>query len=162
MNILLNLDGVLSAESGEPNREGVVVYYALAASHRVQLITSRKKADAEHWLQSHGIVAYDDLMATEVALTGEDLKKRQFILSRSRAPIELYVDSDPSMCAWVLEEQGVTTLLVSNPSYLPVEDRPDAPPSVRKWSDIEQAIDRVNITKSKNAGKDPDLQLWDD
>ena len=161
MNILLNLDGVLSSESGEPNRAGVVIYYALNAGHRVALITGRKKADAEHWLNSHGIIGYDDLMSDEVALEGEDLKKRQFILSRSRAPIELYVDSDPSMCAWVLESQGVTTLLVSSPSYLPVENRPDAPKSVRKWSDIEEAIDRVNVAKTKNA-KPIEETLWAD
>ena len=65
------MDGVLSSESNEPNRAGVILYYALADKHRTAIITSRKKEDAEHWLHSHGIVAYDDLMADEVALEGE-------------------------------------------------------------------------------------------
>ena len=162
MNILLNLDGVLSSESGEPNRAGVILYYALHAGHRTAIITNRKKADAEHWLNSHGIIGYDDLMANEVALEGEDLKKRQFILSRSRAPIELYVDSDPSMCAWVFEQQAVPTLLVSHPSYLPIEHRPDAPSKVRKWSDIEESINRVNLAKSKEAQQPHEAELWSD
>lgn len=162
MNVILSLDGVLSSESGEPNRAGVLIYYALNAGHRVALISKRKKADAEHWLNSHGIIGYDDLMCDEVHLEGEELKKRQFILCRSKASVEMYVDSDPTMCAWVLENQNVTTLLVSSPSYLPVENRPDAPQGVRKWSDIEDAIDRVNITKSKAAQKPDELELWSD
>ena len=162
MNILLNLDGVLSSESGEPNRAGVILYYALNTNHRVAIISSRKKADAEHWLNSHGIIGYDDLMATEVHLEGEDLKKRQFILSRSRAPIEMYVDNDPTMCAWVFEEQAVPTLLVSHPSYLPIEYRPDAPSKVRKWADIEDSINRVNLAKSKAAQQPHEAELWSD
>lgn len=162
MNILLSLNGVLKAESGEPNRAGVLIYYALNAAHRVALITKDDKANAQHWLQSHGIIGYDDLLDNSVELAGEDLKKRQFLLSRSKAPLELYVDSDPEMCAWVFEHQNVPTILVSHPSYLPVEQRPDAPRKVRKWNDIEEAITRVNIAKSKFAAQPKDATLWDD
>ena len=161
MNIILSLDGVLRAESGEPNRTGVLVYYALNNAHRVALITKDDSANAKHWLNSHGIIGFDDLLDNSVNLAGEDLKKRQFTLSRKKAPVELYVDSDPSMCAWVME-QGIATLLVSNPSYLPVEHRPDAPSKVRKWSDIENSITKVNIAKSKLASQPRDEQLWDD
>ena len=159
MNILLNLDGVLSSESGEPNRAGVILYYALNAGHRVALISSRKKADAEHWLNSHGIIGYDDLMANEVHLEGEDLKRRQFILSRSRAPIEMYVDSDPTMCSWVFETQMVPTVLFTHPGYVKIEHRPDAPKKVRAWADIEDSINRVNIAKSE-AAKAPKEQSF--
>lgn len=162
MNILVNLDGILSSESGEPNRAGVVFYYALNAGHRVALISKRKRADAEHWLNSHGIIGYDDLVANEVHLEGDDLKKRQFTLLRSHAPIELYVDDDPSMCAWVFEHHAVPTLLLTHPSYIPVEFRPDAPQGVRKWDDIVEAIDRVNIAKSQGAGQPKDLEFWQD
>lgn len=161
MNILLSLNGTLRAESGEPNRAGVLLYYALNAAHRVALITKDSNADAAHWLQSHGIIGYDDLLDNSVELAGEDLKKRQFLLSRSKAPLELYVDSDPEMCAWVFEHQSVPTLLVSHPSYLPVEFRPDAPRKVRKWNDIEDAITRVNIAKSKFASQPKEQDLWD-
>lgn len=161
MNILLSLNGVLRAESGEPNRAGVLVYYALNAAHRVALITSDTHADASHWLHSHGIIGYDDLLDNSVDLTGENLKKRQFLLSRSKAPLEMYVDSDPTMCAWVFEHQNVPTLLVSHPSYLPVEHRPDAPRKVRKWNDIEEAITKVNLAKSKFASQPKELDLWD-
>ena len=161
MNILLSLNGTLRAESGEPNRAGVLLYYALNAAHRVALITKDDKANAQHWLQSHGIIGYDDLLDNTVDLAGEDLKKRQFLLSRSKAPLELYVDSDPEMCAWVFEHQSVPTLLVSHPGYLPVEFRPDAPRKVRKWNDIEDAITRVNIAKSKFASQPKEQDLWD-
>jgi hypothetical protein len=85
-----------------------------------------------------------------------------FVLSRSRAPIEMYVDSDPSMCAWVFETQAVPSVLVSHPSHLPVEHRPDAPKSVRKWSDIEDAVNRVNLAKSKVYAKPVEADLWQD
>jgi hypothetical protein len=162
MNVLLTLDGVLSSESGEPNRTGVLIYYALNEGHRVTIITSKKKADAEHWLKSHGIIGYDNLVGSEMHLEGEDLRKRQFLLSRSMAPVELYVDSDPAMCAWVFENQLVPILLLANPSYLPVENRPDAPSKVRKWSDIEAAIDKANVAKSEQRIKPREAALWDD
>ena len=101
-------------------------------------------------------------MTGEVHLEGENLKRRQFTLCRSQAPIELYVDSDPEMCAWVFEHQSVPTLMLSNPSYIPVEWRPDAPQAVRKWDDIVNAIDRVNIAKSQGAGQPKDLEFWQD
>ena len=163
MNILLSLDGVLSSEQGEPIRAGVVLYYALNNGHRVALMTSRNKADAEHWLASHGIVGYDDLVDISFHLEGEDLKKRQFVTSRSRAPIEMYVDADPSMCAWVFEEQQVPVLLFSNPLHAKIENRPDAPSKVRKWSDIEEAINRVNIAKTREYTKNtPEIGEWSD
>jgi hypothetical protein len=161
LNIILSLDGVLRAESGEPNRTGVLVYYALNSAHRVALITKDDSANAKHWLNSHGIIGFDDLLDNSVDLAGDDLKKRQFTLSRKKAPVELFVDSDPSMCAWVME-QGIPTLLVSNPSYLPIEHRPDAPSKVRKWSDIEESVNKVNIAKSKFAAQPKDATLWDD
>ena len=59
MNIILSLDGVLRAESGEPNRTGVLVYYALNNAHRVALITKDSFDNAKHWLNSHGIIGFD-------------------------------------------------------------------------------------------------------
>lgn len=151
MNILVSLDGVLSSESGEPIRAGVALYYALNVNNRVAIMTKRTEADAKQWLQSHGIINYDDLIDISMSLEGEELKKRQFILSRSRAPIEMYVDSDPTMCAWVFQEQMVPTVLFSHPGYVKVEHRPDAPKKVRAWADIEDSINRVNIARSEAA-----------
>lgn len=162
MNILVALDGVLSSENKEPIRTGVLLYYALNNGNRVGILTTQKKDAADHWLRSHGIIGYDDLMGDEVYLEGEDLKKRQFLLQRSKAPVELYVDSDPSMCAWVFEEQKVPFILLGVPSYLPVESRPDAPKKVRKWTDIENAIDKANLHKAEQALKPKDLDLWSD
>jgi hypothetical protein len=140
----------------------VALYYALNINNRVALMTSRKTDDAKQWLQSHGIINYDDLIDSSFALEGENLKKRQFVLSRSRAPIEMYVDSDPSMCAWVFQEQMVPTLLFSHPGYVRVEHRPDAPKKVRAWADIEESITRVNKAKSEAAANPKELEFWDD
>ena len=118
MNILVSLDGVLSSDTGEPIRAGVMLYYALNINNRVALMTSRKTEDAQHWLQSHGIINYDDLIDYSFNLEGDELKKRQFIMSRSRAPIEMYVDADPAMCAWVFEEQGIPIFIITQCLYL--------------------------------------------
>ena len=162
MNILVSLDGVLSSDSGDPIRAGVMLYYALNINNRVAIMTSRKEEDAKHWLNSHGIINYDDLIDYSYHLEGEDLKKRQFVMSRSRAPIELYVDSDPTMCAWVFEEQGIPAIMFMNPGYLSVERRPDAPKKVRTWDQIQESIDRVNVHKSREAAKPKDLEFWSD
>lgn len=163
MNILVSMDDVLSSPTGEPIRAGVMLYYALNTNNRVALRTARKTADAEQWLQAHGIVNYDDLIDASWALEGEDLKRRQFVIARSRNPIEMYVDADPAMIAWVFETQGVTALMFAHPDYLRVEGRPDAPAHVRTWGQIEEAVNRVNIAKSKDkhlAG-DPSLIDWE-
>ena len=164
MNILLNLDGVLSSESGEPIRAGVLLYYALNANHRVSIITKRTKVDADHWLNSHGIIKYDDVLDNSCKLEGEDLKKRQVLLSRNKAPVELYVDADPEMCAWVFEKQGIPVILFSDPSFLPIEWRPDAPKQVRSWNEIEESINKINIARSKEAqqAKPWEQSLWQD
>jgi hypothetical protein len=124
-------------------------------------MTSRKTDDAEQWLQGHGIINYDELIDIGAHLEGEDLKKRQFLLARSKAPLEMYVDSDPSMCAWAFETQNVTSLLFSHPGYVKVEDRPDAPSKVRKWSDIEAAVTRVNLAKAKEAQRPKEPNFFD-
>lgn len=163
MNILLSLDGVLSSDTGHPIRAGVVLYYALTAGHRVALVTSRDRKDAEHWLASHGIIDYDDLVDNSLALEGEDLRKRQITYARGQAPVELYVDSDPEICAWVFE-QGVPAIVFAHPSYMPVGHRPDAPKQIRAWDEIQKAITKVNIAKSLDRRlQNPDeLANWED
>ena len=162
MNIFLSLDGVLSSESGEPNRVGVVIYYSLNANHRVALGTSRKKADAEHWLHSHGIIGYDDLLDSSYHLEGEDLLKRQITLHRSKAPIELYVGADPEMVAWAFD-QGIPSIMVAVPSYLSINSRPDAPKAIRKWDEIAQSVSRQNIARSldRTLYGDTELTNWE-
>jgi len=150
VNILLNLNGVLSSDSGDPIMSGVMLYYSLNTSNRVVIITSKNKADAENWLNSHGIIGYDDLITKEVGIEGDDLTKRQFKTARHGAPVELYVDADPAMCAWVFEQQRVPTVLFTHPSYARIENRPDAPSKLRKWAEIEESVDRVNRARSED------------
>lgn len=158
MNILLSLNGVLSSESGDPIRSGVILYYALNVNNRVALLTSHDEEYAKHWLGSHGIVNYDDLLTDYYALPGEDLKRRQITLARQKAPVEMYVDSDPDVCAWMFD-QGIPTLLFMPPSYLRIDRRPDMP----KWADIEKTITEQNIAKSQDRRLQQDVDLlWDE
>lgn len=138
------------------------LHYALTANHRVILVTSRDRRDAEHWLASHGIIDYDDIIDSSVALEGEDLRKRQITIARSQGGVELYIDSDPAMCAWVFE-QGITAMVFAHPSYLPVGSRPDAPKQIRAWNEVENSIKKINIAKSldKRLNND-DLANWED
>jgi len=140
----------------------VALYYALTANHRVALVTSRTKQDAEHWLASHGIINYDDLIDCSFELEGEHLRKRQVTIARATAPVEIYVDSDPEMVTWAFE-QGLTAVFFAHPSYLPIPNRPDAPKAIRKWGDIEQAIKRNNIAKSMDKSVQGETDLaWSD
>lgn len=76
----------------------------------------------------------------------------------------MYVDSDPSMCAWVFEQQRIPAVLFSHPGFAGVENRPDAPKKVRRWSDIEAAVNRVNTSRAEAAQrpKDTVAELWSD
>ena len=62
----------------------------------------------------------------------------------------MYVDSDPAMCAWVFEDQGIPALVFMSPDFLPVEHRPDAPKSIRTWDSIQDAITKQNLAKTKD------------
>lgn len=162
MNILVSLEGVLSSETGHPIRSGVFLYYALAASHRVMIVTTRDRRDATHWLASHGIIDFDDIIDSSYGLEGEDLRKRQITYCRAQGGIELYIDSDPSMCAWVFE-QGITAVVFAHPSYLPVAHRPDAPKKIRTWNEVENSIKKVNIAKSLDKRlNNEDSTMWED
>lgn len=157
MNILLSFD-VISSKSGDPIRAGVVLYYALNSANRVAIMTEHNEKYAEHWLHSHGIIGYDDLLTDFYALHGENLKKRQITISRQTSPVEMYVDTDPEICAWTFE-QGIPTVLFMPPSYIAIDRRPDMP----KWADIEKTITEQNIAKSQDRrlSHDTDL-LWDE
>lgn len=158
MNILLSMEGVLCADSGDPIRSGVILYYALNTSNRVAILTSHNEEYAKHWLASHGIVGYDDLLTDFYALSGEDLKRRQITISRQKSPVEMYVDADPDTCAWMFN-QGIPAVLFMPPSYLRIDRRPD----MKKWADIEENINSMNVAKSqdKRLTQDVDL-LWDE
>jgi hypothetical protein len=148
VNILLSLDGVLSSEHYEANRIGAQIYYALKSAHRVTLYTSWSAEKADNWLAVNGIIEYDDLLTDEYDLVGEDLKKRQLTISRSRQAVELVVDADPSFCAWAFE-QGVPALLFANTELMSVPNRPDAPKGMRRWDEIEAAIIKKNLAKTE-------------
>jgi len=60
LNIILSLDGVLRAESGEPNRAGVLVYYALNNLHRVALITKVNIAKSKYAAQPKDAQLWDE------------------------------------------------------------------------------------------------------
>lgn len=158
MNTILVLEGVLSAESGEPIRAGVALYYALNGANRVAILTEKNEEAAKHWLHSHGIIGYDDLITDFYALPGEDLKRRQITITRQTSPVELYVDADPETCAWMFD-QGVTAILFMPPSYLRVDRRPD----MKSWAEIEKTITDQNIAKSQDRRLKEDVDLlWDD
>lgn len=125
------------------------------------LVTDRTYKDAEHWLFSHGIIDYDDLIDNSYGLEGEDLRKRQITQSRIKSPIEMYIDSDPAMCAWAFE-QGMTAVVFAHPSYIPVKNRPDAPTQPKAWDEVEAAIKRVNIARSMDRRLNQPQDGWGD
>lgn len=156
MNITMSMDGVLRSETGDLIPEGLIMYRAMKVVGRVILLTSLDQKLADIWLVMHNMADYDDLIDNSVVVDpDEDLRLRQIAVSKTRGPIELYIDSDPATVAEALK-QGMPTCLFSSPKYARLEFRPDAPKGVRKWDDIVAERNRQHAMKAVDKRVQPD------
>ena len=112
LNVLLSLDGVLSSDSGDPIRAGVMLYYALNINNRVAIRTSRKKEDAEHWLHSHGIINYDDLIDYSSASQRENEESIEAKSSSFESMVFSTVVGT-GMLLWVVQGAQLAATLIS-------------------------------------------------
>jgi len=160
VNILVALEGVLSsAHNDTPSRIGAMVYYGFKPNHRVAIFTSQKRADAEHWLNMNGFIAFDELIDNTYELLGDELSQRQITIARSRQQVELLVTGDPKLAAWAFE-QGIPSLVLAHPDTMLVQNRPDAPKKMRAWTDIEEVISKRNVKRSLDMAKYDDGALF--
>lgn len=151
MKIVVELDGVLRGfRNDEPIAAGILMTGALSAYNQIIFITELPPAGATKWLDENKIVDFDLVIDNSVALEGEVLKERQLKFARSKGPIDLFITSNPSLWAFAFD-QGIPSIMFGVPSYLRPEFRPDAPRSVRAWSDIEEAVTKQNALRTQDA-----------
>jgi hypothetical protein len=123
---------------------------ALSAYNQITFISSTTEAETKQWLDVNRIVDYDNVIANEVHLEGEDLKQRQITFARAKAGVGLVITGDPHVWAFAFE-QGIPSVMFGVPSYVRPEFRPDAPKKVRAWAEIETAIERQNALRTQDA-----------
>jgi len=151
MNIVFSLDGVLRGGAGDLVTDGLLLYRSMKVLGRVVLITEMDRPLAEVWCMMHNLGDYDDLLDPSVLVDpAENVKYRQIAVARSRGPITMYVDADPTVVAEALR-MGITSLLFSSPQYSRPEFRPDAPKEIRRWDDIVSERTRQQAMKAVDA-----------
>jgi hypothetical protein len=150
MHIVVDLDGVLKGRNDDPISTGVIMVGSLSAWNRLTLISQEPIAKTQHWLDTNKIVDFDNIIDKSVALEGEGLSERQLNYVRGRGAIDLFITNNPLLWAYAFE-QGIPSVMFGVPSYTRPEFRPDAPKKVRSWNAIEEAIEKQNTLRTKDA-----------
>lgn len=150
MHIVVDLDGVLKGRNDNPISTGVIMVGSLSAWNKLTLISQDSITETQHWLDTNKIVDFDNIIDKSVALEGEGLSERQLNYVRGRGAVDLFVTNNPTLWAYAFE-QGIPSVMFGVPSYTRPEFRPDAPKKIRAWNDIEQAIEKQNTMRTKDA-----------
>jgi hypothetical protein len=150
MHIVVDLDGVLKGRNDNPISTGVIMVGSLSAWNKLTLISQDSIVETQHWLDTNKIVDFDNIIDKSVSLEGEGLSERQLNYIRGRGAVDLFITNNPTLWAYAFE-QGIPSVMFGVPSYTRPEFRPDAPKKVRAWNDIEQAIEKQNTLRTKDA-----------
>jgi hypothetical protein len=150
VDALLTIEGVLRARN-QPIQSGVALFRALVGRYRVTLLADEPAEDARIWLVSHGIADWAGILGTEHAIaSAHSLRDAQIKLAKYRGPVELLVDPDPGVVAGCFD-YALTGVLFVPPAVAAAQFRPDAPREVRRWTDIEAAVDAQRALSAKAA-----------
>lgn len=149
MKILVDINGVIRGQNGEPIGTGIVMVGTLSVYNTLTLMSSDRLDATKSWLDVNKVVEFDDIIDSSVYLEGEKLSERQLRHARSRGPIDLFITNDPGMWAFAFE-YGIPSVMFGVPSYTRVEFRPDAPKRVRAWNEIEEAVERQNALRTND------------
>jgi hypothetical protein len=150
MHIVVDLDGVLKGRNDNPISTGVIMVGSLSAWNKLTLISQVSMVETQHWLDTNKIVDFDSIIDNSVSLEGEGLSERQLNYIRGRGAVDLFITNNPTLWAYAFD-QGIPSVMFGVPSYTRPEFRPDAPKKVRAWTDIEQAIEKQNTLRTKDA-----------
>jgi hypothetical protein len=141
MTVLVALEGVLRAATGNPIPEGRVLLEAMRVVAPVYILADTQPEEAERWLRLNN-VPFDSLVATEVDIgDGDNLRQRQVNLCRSKGRVEFLVDAIPDHIWWAISE-GIPSLFFGHPQFAAPISRRDSNRGRRSWEDIETEIDR--------------------
>lgn len=116
MTVIMAVEGILRKENKEPIPEGFMFFRVLATSYRVVLSSTGEEKELDHWMKTNYIFDYSELMDSSSAYEGQPLRMRHIELARVSGKIDLYIDSDPDMCAQALS-MGIPTLLFATPKF---------------------------------------------
>jgi hypothetical protein len=150
MHILVDIDGVLRGQKDEPISTGIIMVGSLSSWNQVTFMGSVSQAEMQHWLDTNKVVDFDRIIDSSVHLEGEVLAERQINVARAKGPIDLFITNNPKIWTYAFN-MGIPSVMFAVPSYTRVEFRPDAPKSVRSWNDIEDAINKQNELRTKDA-----------
>jgi hypothetical protein len=158
VKILVELDGVLRHTDDSPISTGIILSGTLSVYNRISYLVSETETVAKHWLDSNGVVDYDNIIDTSVSLHGEDLKQRQLNVAKTKGLAEMVITSDPNLWKYAFE-LGIPVVLFANPEYTRPEFRPDAPKTVRAWNQVEEAIKKQQILRTQDVRQQRAEQL---
>ena len=150
MHILVEMDGVVRTQQGNPISTGILLVAHLTAYNKLTFLSSESRAATEQWMNVNKIVDFDNLLDSSLALPDEPLINRQITMARATGNVDLFITNNPHAWAFAFE-QGIPSIMFGVPSYTRPEFRPDAPKKLRAWGEIESAIERHNEAMTKDA-----------
>ena len=156
MSILIQVEGVLTNQLGQPIPVGEQVFRSLVHANRIVLSTIKYKADAERYVALRGLIDWANLRTAEDVLPGVETYWRHIELEKQMGSLDLVITADPAMVEHCFKE-SVPTMLLAHPVYMVPEFRPDSEFSLRPWNDMVNEIE----TRSIEAGKDERLKFED-
>jgi hypothetical protein len=142
MTILIALDGVLRAATGNPIAEGRILFEVLKQVAPVIVLSDKETAEGERWLRQNN-VEFDNLIGSEVNRdTSIALRRQQVSQERSKSnKIEFYVDCNPDHVWWAVSE-GIPSLFFVHPQFAAPISRRDSNKGRRSWEEIQAEVDR--------------------
>jgi hypothetical protein len=149
MHILVELEGVLRAPDDGVIPTGILMVGTLTVYNQITFITDMPREQAERWLMVNKIVDFDNIIDASVRLEEEDLRERQISVARAKGPVDLFITSNPSLWVYAFDH-GIASVMLGIPAYIRPEFRPDMPKKLRSWSQIEEAIEKQNETRTKD------------
>jgi len=140
----ITVDGVLRKVVGyAPIPLGIQLYNALATQFQVVLLSDERgdeKGGIKYWLDIEGLHEHSNVVFSTIIM--DDLhpsNRRLYQLDSSGYDVELVVEPDPSISAYVMEN-GYNTLTFSHAAYSLPSWRPDYQETVAPWADLEQQV----------------------
>lgn len=155
MSILIALEGVLRTETGDPIQEGIKLYRALAPHYRMVICADIPGAMADHWLKTHFIADYSELLDTSFSYPNADLRERHLEYSRTQGVVEMLIDGDADRCAHAVSV-GVHSLYFAAPKYVRRNRE------VRKWDDITTVLEKQRELVAEEYAKQAGNSLYDE
>jgi hypothetical protein len=136
--VLMSVGGVLRAPvGGQPIREGVALYHALAAS--LNLVLLDDDGQDEDWENFAHVQGLDRHTTVVPWVAGHDRVDQCETIRRGGYSVAFVIDPDPRVCADLLMH-GFNSVLFTHAEYAHPSWRPDANIRPRPWADISAQV----------------------